>query len=197
LGSPNRSPGFEPYLSYVIDSVLTKFPTRIYKDRKEMWKIAGACLDLLHELIVTYPTIPDDFEADEAALLGSSAEVKRRAGMARGPGAGYLVMRRTLVGDGELVRVAMYVVEECVQVLDKWEDFGSAGPLLEAGLSGLKFLSACLDAQGSWQAMYRDAMARGRRAFPVSVSFWNDFTTLPRPWTIDVKMVAFRCSRGG
>lgn len=47
LGAGHRSPGFEPYLTFIIDSVFLRFNTRAYKNHSEKVILFGRCVVLI------------------------------------------------------------------------------------------------------------------------------------------------------
>uniref|UniRef100_H2Z552 Nuclear pore complex protein Nup205 n=1 Tax=Ciona savignyi TaxID=51511 RepID=H2Z552_CIOSA len=63
IGEGVRSPGFDPYLTFVVESVFLKFPTRVYAKLEEKWEVASCCLKLFNKLITTYQPHPDHFKS--------------------------------------------------------------------------------------------------------------------------------------
>lgn len=61
LGAGPRKPGFDPYLTFIINSVFLKFSARSYKDPCEKWKVALKCLDLFNKFLLRYEPAAADF----------------------------------------------------------------------------------------------------------------------------------------
>ena len=62
LGSGHRTPGFDPYLFYVKDSVFLKFSGRAYRNDAEKWQISSACIKLFLKLLNTFEPSVEDFQ---------------------------------------------------------------------------------------------------------------------------------------
>ncbi|GAA5989348.1 hypothetical protein JCM11641_002770 [Rhodosporidiobolus odoratus] len=58
LGTPNRAPGVDPYVKFVIDDVLLKAGSREYSDPKERWKITDACLAFVEKCLSAFDLGP-------------------------------------------------------------------------------------------------------------------------------------------
>lgn len=61
LGVGTRTPGFDPYLHFIVDSVFLKFNNRSYKNAEEKWLIAMICLKLLVKFLNHYEPLSEDF----------------------------------------------------------------------------------------------------------------------------------------
>lgn len=61
LGAGCRTPGFDPYLHFIIDSVFLKFNNRSYKNPEEKWQVATCCLKLLVKFLKQYEPRCEDF----------------------------------------------------------------------------------------------------------------------------------------
>ncbi|GAA5922074.1 uncharacterized protein JCM15063_003177 [Sporobolomyces koalae] len=58
LGAPNRAPGVEPYIKFVIDDVLLKTGQREYQDPRERWKITDKCLEFVEKTLASFDLGP-------------------------------------------------------------------------------------------------------------------------------------------
>ncbi|KPV78555.1 uncharacterized protein RHOBADRAFT_51011 [Rhodotorula graminis WP1] len=58
LGAPNRPPGVDPYLKFVIDDVLLKAGQREYADPRERWKVTDVCLAFVEKCLVSFDVGP-------------------------------------------------------------------------------------------------------------------------------------------
>lgn len=54
LGQGQRTPGLDPYVDFVIDSVLLQASTREYSDPNERWRVTSACLDFVERCLMSY-----------------------------------------------------------------------------------------------------------------------------------------------
>ncbi|GAA5862929.1 hypothetical protein JCM1840_002329 [Sporobolomyces johnsonii] len=58
LGAPNRPPGVDPYIKFVIDDVLLKTGQREYADPKERWKVTDVCLAFVEKCLASFDLGP-------------------------------------------------------------------------------------------------------------------------------------------
>jgi nuclear pore complex protein Nup205 len=58
LGAPNRAPGVEPYIKFVIDDVLLKTGQREYQDPRERWKITDKALEFVEKTLAAFDLGP-------------------------------------------------------------------------------------------------------------------------------------------
>lgn len=61
LGAGPRKPGFDPYLTFIVNSVFLKFHTRAYRNVEEKWQVARACLKLFDKFLHQYNPQASDF----------------------------------------------------------------------------------------------------------------------------------------
>ncbi|XP_017786279.1 PREDICTED: nuclear pore complex protein Nup205 [Nicrophorus vespilloides] len=61
LGAGPRQPGFDPYLTFMINSVFLKFNSRSYKNQTEKWQVAALCLKLFSKFLSQYEPAAGDF----------------------------------------------------------------------------------------------------------------------------------------
>lgn len=88
LGQGQRTPGLEPYVEFVVESVLLPAPTREYADPSERWRVTSACLDFLERCLCSF---------DMGTLLsGEDTDTAGLAALALHPG--FSVMKRILTG---------------------------------------------------------------------------------------------------
>uniref|UniRef100_A0A1B0A9W8 Nuclear pore complex protein Nup205 n=1 Tax=Glossina pallidipes TaxID=7398 RepID=A0A1B0A9W8_GLOPL len=67
LGCGSRKPGFDPYLSFVVNNIFLKFCNRNYKDPIEKWIIGVKCLKILQYLLDTYEVKPQHFDGNKSS----------------------------------------------------------------------------------------------------------------------------------
>lgn len=58
LGVPNRAPGVDPYVKFVIDDVLLKTGQREYQDPRERWKVTDKCLEFVEKTLASFNLDP-------------------------------------------------------------------------------------------------------------------------------------------
>ncbi|CAG9760402.1 unnamed protein product [Ceutorhynchus assimilis] len=61
LGAGTRKPGFDPYLSFILNSVFLKYNYRGYKTGLEKWDVARMCLKLFVTMLKQYDPQASDF----------------------------------------------------------------------------------------------------------------------------------------
>lgn len=105
LGHPHRTPGFDPYLSYLVDGVFMKFDSRSYRDPMEKWKVAASVLEILHKLLKNYNVNKEDFiRATGDAESGT-----------KHPGFTLLIH---MMKESKFMRKVLQVLEHCVKLLE-------------------------------------------------------------------------------
>lgn len=73
LGQGQRTPGLEPYVSFVVDTVLLQAGAREYSNPAERWQVTATCLDFVERCLVSYDlsALLSDQGAPDAATLAS------------------------------------------------------------------------------------------------------------------------------
>lgn len=71
LGAGPRQPGFDPYLSFIMNSVFLKFHTRSYRNNAEKWEVANLCLRLFEKFLNQYDPTPFDFPSNTSTSFNS------------------------------------------------------------------------------------------------------------------------------
>lgn len=95
LGQGQRTPGLEPYVSFVIDTVLLQAGSREYSDPAERWRVTSACLDFVERSLASY---------DLSILLSSNTNSTDGVALAALVShSGFSIMKRLLTG-GKLLQ---------------------------------------------------------------------------------------------
>ncbi|KAK7872950.1 hypothetical protein R5R35_004260 [Gryllus longicercus] len=140
LGVEARSPGFDPYLNFIVNSVFLRFNTRSYKNPEEKWDVAHKCLKLLKKFLAQYNPDIMDFTAQRVELQsGGTAQVN--------PVPGYHIMVN-LNSKTELLRLVLHLVDEGVHLLDNCTQVPGQAALEGSMLNCLLLLQHALALQG-------------------------------------------------
>lgn len=136
LGVGARTPGFDPYLNFVINSVFLRFNTRSYKNPDEKWVVAKSCLRLMAKFLSQYEPRAEDFVGSRIELQsGGTAQVN--------PHPGYHIMVH-LNTKSELLRLVLFLVDEGCHLLDTYSLFPGKESLEDSMLSCLDLLDRAL-----------------------------------------------------
>lgn len=136
LGAGQRKPGFNPYLTLIIDSIFIKFNTRSYKQQDEKWEVAKLCLELFEKLLSQYDPQKSDFP-----VIGQSTEPNSPPG--------YYIMLQ-LNTKSELLRMVLLILYEGLQILDTYATFPGKKQLEDCTLLCLKLIVLSLNLQGKF-----------------------------------------------
>ncbi|XP_021914767.1 nuclear pore complex protein Nup205 isoform X2 [Zootermopsis nevadensis] len=136
LGVGTRTPGFDPYLNFVINSVFLRFNTRSYKNSDEKWAVAKGCLKLMTKFLSQYEPRAEDFVGSHVELQsGGTAQVN--------PHPGYHIMVY-LNTKSELLRLVLFLLDEGCHLLDTYSVFPGKELLEDSMLSCLDLLDRAL-----------------------------------------------------
>jgi nuclear pore complex protein Nup205 len=136
LGVGTRTPGFDPYLNFIINSVFLRFNNRSYKNPDEKWVVAKSCLRLMAKFLAQYEPQVEDFVGSHVELQGGGiAQVN--------PHPGYHIMVNFNT-KSELLRLVLYLVDEGCHLLDTYSPFPGKESLEDSMLSCLDLLDRAL-----------------------------------------------------
>lgn len=144
LGIGQRIPGFDPYLSYIINTVFLRFNTRSYKNPVEKWEVANLCLKILKKLLKQYVPAVEDFIGRKAELHGGETTLTNAL-------PGYHLMTQ-LHSNTELLRVILYIIDEGCNYFDDYNSFPAKKYLEECTLNCLGILDCCLKNQHNYMS---------------------------------------------
>lgn len=122
LGAGTRTPGFEPYLNFVRDSVFLKFNTRTYKNPGEKWQVSSGCLAVFKKLL-------DGYEPTAADFANPTASVGRHPGF-------HIML--SLLQSSETLRMILFILDEGCAHLDSYVDFAGKKQLERSCLLALQ-----------------------------------------------------------
>ncbi|CAH0547709.1 unnamed protein product [Brassicogethes aeneus] len=130
LGAGPRQPGFDPYLSFIVNSVFLKFPSRSYRNNSEKWQVAQLCLKLFEKFLATYDPKISDFPANGATKEFSSP-----------PGFHLMLQLNT---KSELLNVILDIIDEGNRLFDTYVSFQGETLVKDCTLSSLNILHRVL-----------------------------------------------------
>ncbi len=113
LGTGSRSPGFDPYLNFIRDSVFLKFHTRTYKNAAEKWEVSAGCLAIFKKLLDGYDPAVGDFGTGSSAAAAAAT-------VGRHPGFHMMV---NLLQSSETLRMILFILDEGCTLLDTYTEF--------------------------------------------------------------------------
>lgn len=132
LGASQRTPGFDPYLNFILNSVLLRFHGRPYKNAKEKWEVCELTMALVCKLLLQYDPNNDEFLAKHVqAYSVGTAQVN--------PPPGYHIMI-SLCSKSELVRLVLLLLDEGCRILDTYTNFAGKKELENAVFYSLRML---------------------------------------------------------
>uniref|UniRef100_A0A8D8S5Z8 Nuclear pore complex protein Nup205 n=1 Tax=Cacopsylla melanoneura TaxID=428564 RepID=A0A8D8S5Z8_9HEMI len=142
LGSGTRVPGLDPYIQYILNSVLLTFANRSYKSPAEKWEVARSCVHLLVKFVFDYEPRQEDF----TGLLGGGGVGGEVGGVKSNPHPGSHIMLN-MCSQSKLLRTIFFIVDEGCLGFDTYAPFPGKTSLEGATLECLRLLSCVLDLQ--------------------------------------------------
>lgn len=130
LGAGPRRPGFDPYLTFVINSVFLRFHTRPYRNPEEKWQIARACLKLFDKFLQQYDPQAGDFP------VGNQPPDFN-------PPPGYHLMIQ-LHTKSQFLDLLLYIIDEATDLFDGYTSFSGREHLERSTLHCLNILHRAL-----------------------------------------------------
>lgn len=139
LGVGTRTPGFDPYLTFVLHSVLLRFNTRSYKNPQEKWEVCHSCMKLLVKFINQYEPNVEDFSGTTVHIQGGgSSQVN--------PPPGFHIMVN-MCSKSELLRLVLLLIHDGCAALDTYTVFVGKSMLEASTLLCLQLLDSTLGLQ--------------------------------------------------
>ncbi|XP_065223054.1 nuclear pore complex protein Nup205 [Planococcus citri] len=139
LGAGSRTPGFDPYLNYVLRAVFLRFNSRSYKNPSEKWEVGNLCVKLALKFLKQYDPRVEDF-------TGLLVQTEDGGSMQICPHPGFHIMIN-LCSSSEFFRVIMYLVDEGCRMLDAYKEFAGKKSFETLLLSCLELLYKGLEMQ--------------------------------------------------
>ncbi|XP_040024447.2 nuclear pore complex protein Nup205-like isoform X1 [Gasterosteus aculeatus] len=150
LGAGRRVPGFQPYLSFLRDSVFLPFPTRAYRRPAEKWEVVDGVLEVFHKLLREYKPQPSDFVQELVELQGEQVAAHKPPG--------HSIMFH-LLNDSPMLALCLSLLEEGVRQLDTYGPFPGKKHLESAVLRCLCLLDLALQKEVVFMDLLRESQA--------------------------------------
>ncbi|KAB0795840.1 hypothetical protein PPYR_09901 [Photinus pyralis] len=141
LGAGPRKPGFDPYLTFIVNSVFLKFNARSYKNAEEKWMITSACLKLLNKFLVEYQPQAVDFSKTKE--FNSPP--------------GYHLML-SLNSKSEFLNVVLLIIEECLKMFLQCARFPGQSYVEDCAVCCLNILERALVLQRTFSKLATDVL---------------------------------------
>ncbi|KAJ8957097.1 hypothetical protein NQ318_007312 [Aromia moschata] len=129
LGAGPRKPGFDPYLSFIVNSVFLKYHTRSYRNVTEKWEVALLCLKLFDKFLNQYDPRSSDFPSNIQSEFNSPP--------------GYHLMIQ-LNSKSEMLNVILGIIDEGNRLFDSFVSFQGQDTVKECTLSCLDIIHRVL-----------------------------------------------------
>lgn len=138
LGAGPRPPGFDPYFTFIVNSVFLKFHTRSYRNVSEKWEIANLCLCLFEKFLAIYEPQVSDFPKKNVPHEFNSP-----------PGYHLMIQMNT---KSELLNSILDIIYEGTRLFDAYVDFPGKTFLIECTLRCLNIINLVLSLQEKFVA---------------------------------------------
>lgn len=143
LGAGPRKPGFDPYLTFIINSVFLKFNARSYKNPIERWQIANMCLKLFDKFITEYEPDLSDFPSNNKQNEFNSS-----------PGFHIMVQMNT---KSDFLNLLLLIIDEGSKLYDLYIPFPGESYVEKCTLHCLSIIDRCLMLQSNFFKLFSNA----------------------------------------
>ncbi|KAF7266032.1 hypothetical protein GWI33_020609 [Rhynchophorus ferrugineus] len=135
LGAGPRKPGFDPYLSFIVNSVFLKYNSRSYRNPEEKWDVALMCLRLFEKFLTQYDPKVSDFPQNTASEFNSSP--------------GYHLMLQ-LNNKTEVLNIILDIIDDGNRYFDAYVSFPGQEKVRDCTLTCLNILHRTLVLQSKF-----------------------------------------------
>ncbi|ESP04618.1 hypothetical protein LOTGIDRAFT_237278 [Lottia gigantea] len=149
LGAGYRSPGFDPYLEFIINNVFLKFYTRAYKNSQEKWQIAVCCLEIMCKLL-------HEHEVKETDFIETVVERQGGGTVSTNKPPGHLLLLYML-NDSGLLKMILRLLDDGIMQFETYTNFPGKEDLEKACLLCLRMIEISLDKEEKFERMIRDS----------------------------------------
>ncbi|XP_018577858.1 nuclear pore complex protein Nup205 [Anoplophora glabripennis] len=144
LGAGLRKPGFDPYLSFIVNSVFLKYHTRSYRNTSEKWEVATLCLKLFEKFLNQYDPKLSDFPANTQTEFNSPP--------------GYHLMLQLNI-KSEMLNTILDIIDDGNRLFDTYLSFPGEEMVKECTLSCLNILNRVLVLQPKFFSLLTSSSA--------------------------------------
>ncbi|KAK5642892.1 hypothetical protein RI129_009059 [Pyrocoelia pectoralis] len=160
LGAGPRKPGFDPYLTFIVNSVFLKFNSRSYKHSEEKWMITSSCLRLLEKFLTQYQ--PQTIDFSKTKEFNSS------------PGFHLMLL---LNSKSEFLNAILLIIEECLRLFLQCTRFPGQNYVEECAGHCLNILEHALALQRTFSKLATDGPS------PILITPVSKLLLIPNPRT--------------
>ncbi|XP_050438830.1 nuclear pore complex protein Nup205 [Adelges cooleyi] len=139
LGSSTRTPGFDPYLNFVLHNIFLKCLSRGYKKQNEKWEVSGLCLELALKFLNLYEPQMTDF-------VGSNVVLPDNTSVNVNPPPGFHIMTY-LCTNSDFLRTTLNIMHAGCQMFDLYTSFSGKEAMEKTTLVVLRLLEQALNLQ--------------------------------------------------
>ncbi|GJQ87127.1 hypothetical protein Trydic_g23975 [Trypoxylus dichotomus] len=133
LGAGPRIPGFDPYFTFIVNSVFLRCGSRPYSNPDEKWEITGMCLKLFEKFIQHYNPEMSDFQNAVAPEQFNSP-----------PGYHIMVQLNT---KSDVLHMILAIINEGINMFDTYKPISGQKYIAQCILSCLNIIEKCLALQ--------------------------------------------------
>lgn len=144
LGAGPRKPGFDPYLSFIVNSVFLKCHTRSYRNISEKWEVALLCLKLFEKFVSQYDPKLSDFPVNNQTEFNSPP--------------GYHLMLQLNI-KSELLNVILDIIDDGNRFFDAYVSFPGEDMVKKCTSSCLNILNRVLVLQPKFFSLLTSSSA--------------------------------------
>ncbi|CAH1968892.1 unnamed protein product [Acanthoscelides obtectus] len=138
LGAGPRRPGFDPYLTFIMESVFLKFASRSYREGTEKWEVALLCLQLFEKFLSQYDPKFTDFPKNMQKDFNS-------------PPGFHLMLH--LNSKSELFNIIMDIIDEGTKYFDTYTSFDGEEKVKKCTLSCMNIILRVLVLQSKFSTL--------------------------------------------
>ncbi|XP_050530233.1 nuclear pore complex protein Nup205 isoform X2 [Daktulosphaira vitifoliae] len=139
LGSSTRTPGFDPYLNFVLHNIFLKCLSRGYKKQSEKWEVSGLCLELALKFL-------DQYEPHVTDFVGNSIVLPDNTSISVNPPPGFHIMTY-LCTNSDFLRTLLNIMHTGCQMFDMYSSFSGKEAMEKTTLVVLRLLEQTLSLQ--------------------------------------------------
>ncbi|GAB1605006.1 nuclear pore complex protein Nup205-like [Argonauta hians] len=149
LGAGHRSPGFQPYLDFIIDGIFLKCFSRAYKNPTEKWDVAYRVVEILFKILSEHKIQPEHFSGDSQLAQGEKKLMLNKL-----PGHILLIL---MLNDSGLLQMILKILNDSLVQFATYVDFPGRESLEKACLYCLRMIEVTLEKEDAFLAAIRES----------------------------------------